>query len=318
MLNGISAEYYPLFNLLTAFAHLICISILSYLITRRMPSIHKPHPAQWKHLTWGKACAFLVMVATWIFILVSGILMTGRNDEEPRIVCRDDIRLLRPALNYAFLVEKVYIVWSSGCSTPRFRTKVYKICSVSLLVYFGMAIDGFVRFRTSYITEEGGCVFGYKGIAAFLLETYNLVQNIAFALMFRKKALYGTLGGVMMSSVNATALLVLGGVELAWMCMTFCVLEATINAWILDWVNSGSESSMRNHLVLTEIEISAEAKTGSLTALNTDYTDRDECTHEQPEIIDFGGEQDRQACINGKRTFIVYPKNVSAGRRCSV
>ncbi|ESK84976.1 hypothetical protein Moror_9197 [Moniliophthora roreri MCA 2997] len=260
-----------------------------------MPSIHKPHPAQWKHLTWGKACAFLVMVATWIFILVSGILMTG----------------ISKALNYAFLVEKVYIVWSSGCSTPRFRTKVYKICSVSLLVYFGMAIDGFVRFRTSYITEEGGCVFGYKGIAAFLLETYNLVQNIAFALI-------GTLGGVMMSSVNATALLVLGGVELAWMCMTFCVLEATINAWILDWVNSGSESSMRNHLVLTEIEISAEAKTGSLTALNTDYTDRDECTHEQPEIIDFGGEQDRQACINGKRTFIVYPKNVSAGRRCSV
>ncbi|KAI3599058.1 hypothetical protein WG66_004033 [Moniliophthora roreri] len=330
MSNEIPAKYYHSLHLLSTFTHVICISILSYLIAKREPLIHKLHPTQWKHLTWGKVCAFLVMVFTWTFIFFSGIFMTGvgttGNPESCAAVILICFILLNitKALNHAFLVEKVYIIWSSGCSTPRFETKVYKICSVSLLVYFGMAIDGFVRYRTSYITEGGGCVFGYKGIAAFLLETYNLLQNAAFALMFvwplwhsrvtsprlraiAKKTLYGTLGGVMMSSVNAIALLVLGGTELAWMCMTFCVLEATLNAWILDWVNSESGSSLRKHRSLTEIEITAASKAANLTNPNTGPSVRDELIQERSDITDDEDEQGRQDHLN-----------LSAGRRYSV
>ncbi|EEB92838.1 hypothetical protein MPER_08590 [Moniliophthora perniciosa FA553] len=264
------------------------------------------------------------MVTTWTFIFFSGVFMTGVGTTGNLESCVAMIFIcfillnISKALNYAFLVEKVYIVWSGGCSTPRFKAKVYKICSVILLVYVGMTVQFFIRYRTSYIIGDGACVFGYKGIAAVLLEAYNLFQNVTFTVLFvwplwrsrvmslrlkavAKRTLYGTLGGIAISVINNAGLLAFGGTELAWICMTFCVAEVTMYALILNWVNSDSGSSLRKHLSLTEIDITAASKAENLTDPNTGRSVRDEFTQERSYPKNYEDGQRRRDHTNNVR-----------------
>ncbi|ESK84978.1 hypothetical protein Moror_9199 [Moniliophthora roreri MCA 2997] len=340
MLNGIPAKYHPL-HLLTTLTHVICISILSYLIGKRTPSIHELHPAQWKHLTWGKVYVFLAIIVTWIFALLSGVLMTGVGTGDPdscltAILSCFILPGISKCLIYAFLVEKVYIVWSGGCYTSRLKTEVYKICIAMLLVYIVMSIYGFIRYHTSYITEDGACVFGYKGItiAVSLLETYNVLQSLFFALLFvwplwrlrvtsprlravAKKTLYGTLLRVAMTIMSTVAFLVLGGTELALVCVTFYVAEGTINALILHWMNSEPGTSIREYPSLPEINITADFKAENTLGLGTDYTVGDEFSQKQSDI-EYEGDQTRRDHLDGKRICIVYPQKSSATRRYSI
>jgi hypothetical protein len=67
-------------------------------------------------------------------------------------------------LIYGFLVEKVYIVWSGGNQTPRFKTPAYRICSVVLLGYITVAILMIIG-QISLIRGDGMCMIGLKDFA---------------------------------------------------------------------------------------------------------------------------------------------------------
>ncbi|EEB91315.1 hypothetical protein MPER_10341, partial [Moniliophthora perniciosa FA553] len=259
----------------------------------------------------------------------AGILMTGvgtnGNPESCAVAILSCFILpgISKCLIYAFLVEKVYIVWSGGCYTPRLKTEVYKICIAILLGYIVMSIYGFVRYHTSYITEDGVYVLPRR---VLLLEIYNVFQSFFFALLFvwplwrlrvtspklravAKKTLYGTLLRVAMTihgywivdlvQTSVVAFLVLGGTELAL---------GTINALILHWMNSEPGSSILEYPSLPEINITADFKTENMSGLVTDYTMGDEFTQKQSEI-EYEDDQTRRDHLDiEKRISIVHPQ----------
>ncbi|ESK89775.1 hypothetical protein Moror_16837 [Moniliophthora roreri MCA 2997] len=267
---------YQSLHILTSSTHLLSISLLSYLISRKAPPINKLQ--QWKSLRWGKVCMFLVLIDSWFFVLFSGILLTGIGTMGDPVACSLAIfscilfQGSSKVLIYAFFVEKVYIVWSGGNRTPRLKTKVYKICSVILLGYVVIDVLFFLGHASHIREEDGVCILGYKNYASIALVTYDLVQNVFFTIMFlwplwrsrvmsprlrnvAKKTFYGAVSGLTISAANTVVLIALRGTELSWVCMNSCVADVAANALILYWVSSGTPSDSVDHFTLPEINV---------------------------------------------------------------
>ena len=61
-------------------------------------------------------------------------------------------------------VEQVYIVWSGGKQTPRFKTPAYRICSFVLLGYVTVLVL-MIMGKNSFIRGDGMCMIGLKDFA---------------------------------------------------------------------------------------------------------------------------------------------------------
>ncbi|KAG7098067.1 hypothetical protein E1B28_000041 [Marasmius oreades] len=254
---------YASLQILASVIHLIGASVLGYCLSRRTPPLNRWEP--WKHLTWGKTCIILVLLDSWIFVVFSGILSTGVGLIGSITTCQIAIILCilcygsTKLFIYAFLVEKVYIVWSSGNQTPRFQTPVYRICctvQLGYLVIFFLMIFG----RKSFMNEDRVCVLGLESFATIPLVAYDLSQNVLFTGMFlwpfwrshpmspklramAKKTLYAACGSLTVSAVNYVVIIALHGQEIGWICLVSCVTDVTLNALLLFWVSSGSSRS---------------------------------------------------------------------------
>ncbi|KIK67892.1 hypothetical protein GYMLUDRAFT_36698 [Collybiopsis luxurians FD-317 M1] len=86
-------------------------------------------------------------------------------------------------LIYAFLSEKVYIVWTGGNQTPRLKTKVYRLCAFFMLGYVAVAVL-MVLGRDSTIREDGVCVIGLKSYSTIPLIVYDFTLNVFLTSMF--------------------------------------------------------------------------------------------------------------------------------------
>ncbi|KAJ3757837.1 hypothetical protein EV360DRAFT_45201, partial [Lentinula raphanica] len=86
-------------------------------------------------------------------------------------------------LIYAFLSEKVYIVWTGGNQASRHKTKVYRLCAFVLLGYFAIGIL-MVLGNAHTIRADGVCVIGLKAFATIPLIAYDLSLNIFLTAMF--------------------------------------------------------------------------------------------------------------------------------------
>lgn len=259
---AVSSGPYALLQVFASVIHLVGASVLGYCLSRRTPPLNRWEA--WKHLTWGRTCIILVLLDSWIFVLFSGILSTGVGLAGSVMTCHIAILVCIACYGttklfiYAFLVEKVYIVWSCGNQTPRFKTPVYRICCAVLIGYLVVLIL-MIFGRRSLLNEDRVCLLGLESFATIPLVAYDLAQNVFFTAMFlwpfwrshpmspklraiAKRTLYAACGSLTVSAVNYIIMIAMNGEELGWICLISCVTDVTINAILLFWVSSGSSA----------------------------------------------------------------------------
>ncbi|KAJ7615829.1 hypothetical protein FB45DRAFT_1106524 [Roridomyces roridus] len=207
----------------------------------------------------------------WIHIFFSlltywtaGILMFGVSLQKDTRACAVAIYLCvsfytsSKVLIYAFLSEKVYMVWDTGRS--RLRSPVYVLCMVTVAVYGAivglMAIGGIAELRQT----DGVCVIGLKPTASIPLLSYDLYINILLTSLFlwplfrsqhstarlrrvAARTLIASAVALTTSTINMTILTVLHGRELGWICLASCGTDVVFNASALFWVTSGTSQS---------------------------------------------------------------------------
>jgi len=93
----------------------------------------------------------------------------------------------------------MYIVWSGGNQTPRFRTPAYRICAVVMLGYVAILVLMIIG-QNSWIRTDGMCIIGLKDFAyvhvpediahfscyhrTIPLISYDLFLNVFLTAMF--------------------------------------------------------------------------------------------------------------------------------------
>ncbi|THU98139.1 hypothetical protein K435DRAFT_753241 [Dendrothele bispora CBS 962.96] len=259
------AGYEPL-RAVSGAVHLLGVSILSHCLSHRVPPLNSW--VQWKNLTWGRACMILVLFDSWLFVFFSGVLANGVGLTLAPLPCTLAIYAcitfygVSKFFIYAFLSEKVYIVWSGGNQTPRFRTLVYKICAFVLMLYIAVTVL-VITGRQSAIRDDGVCIIGLKKTATLSLIAYDLFLNVFLTAMFlwplwrshiispplrhvAKRTLYGACASLILSASNIAILTAVGGNENGYICLSACVTDVTLNALVLFWVSSSSYPS-RGH-----------------------------------------------------------------------
>ncbi|KAJ8092620.1 hypothetical protein PM082_006945 [Marasmius tenuissimus] len=266
-------------ELVTSFFCLLSCSVLSFLISRRTPT----KIYEWKHLTWGKLCMILILCDGWIFVFLTGFMLTGVGTGlNPRLctsvmlTCILSFGAFRVLVS-TFLIEKLYIVWSNELRTPRLKSPIFRISMTSLLGYGGLVAPA-VWSQTTSTFEEGSCSFTVKTNGLILLSVYDLIQVGFFTFMFcwplcrsrirsaalrtvAKMTLVGGALGLLVSSANLALVFQMKGHQLDWVCVTSCVLDITLNGLIFYWVSSGAPSDSINHFTLPTISLTSSAAT---------------------------------------------------------
>uniref|UniRef100_A0A0W0F052 Uncharacterized protein n=1 Tax=Moniliophthora roreri TaxID=221103 RepID=A0A0W0F052_MONRR len=219
--------------------------------------------------------ANLSLVFTRSFSFVAGVLVTGSRLRGNTIACSLAIISCIIFLGstklfiYAFLTEKVWIVWSGGLQTPRHKAKVYGVCGFVMLGYLGLGIV-FLLSRWSEIRSREGdtCYIGVSHSASVALMSYDISQTIFFTAMFlwpfwrshiisshlrgiARRTLCGTLASLTLSAGNASTMIALGSEEPGWV---------SLNALILYWISSGTRTYVSESLSLPHITVTIDTK----------------------------------------------------------
>ncbi|ESK89754.1 hypothetical protein Moror_16847 [Moniliophthora roreri MCA 2997] len=269
------------YHILTSVVHLLGISVLSYLISRRTPSFRQKE--EWKDWAWGRICMLLVLIDIWFFLLVSAILLLGVGATWDPDVCEAVIVTCiffqgsSKVLIAAYLVEKMYIVWTKAPRKPRLRSKTYQVGSLLIIGYIAVNILAFLG-RKSSIRSDGECVLAYKPYTTIILMAYEGFQDLSYTFMFiwplrrsyvisprlreiARRSLYGALGGLAISLATAVVVMKVGNSGVGWICMNACMIDATLNALLLYWVGSGVSSDSEKQFSLPEIPVTTKATT---------------------------------------------------------
>ncbi|KAJ3760003.1 hypothetical protein F5880DRAFT_1470418, partial [Lentinula raphanica] len=172
-------------------------------------------------------------------------------------------------LIYAFLSEKVYIVWTGGNQTSRIEAKVYRVCAFVLLGYVAVGILTVLGRDSTVRHESGVCVIGLKAFACVPLILYDMSLNIFLTAMFlwplwkshpmsprlrsiAKRTLYGASTSLISSMINIAILFLLGGNELGWICISSCVADVGFSfSTIGSNCASATEKIISGHYQLT-------------------------------------------------------------------
>ncbi|KAF9037678.1 hypothetical protein BJ165DRAFT_1317812, partial [Panaeolus papilionaceus] len=250
-------------QLLCALVCFLGLTILSHCISRRVQYENLTYNGI-KTMPWPRLSVILMFCDSWLFLLASGLLVFGVGLEYSRAVCISAIYVCVVFYSsakffvYAFLAEKVHIVWSPTVGIRRFESPVYLTCIVSVSLYcivMTLMLGGPI-FETA---ENGACVIGLKPLASIPLLVYDIYINIFLTFMFvypllrsrlmssgvRRLALktcIAALVALTTSTINIVVLIVLNGRELAWVNLTACSADIIVNAVAIFWV-SGKKSS---------------------------------------------------------------------------
>ena len=145
-------------NVLSAIIHLLGVTILTHLISRR--TILRGNLTL-RDVSWPRICVLLIFVDSWLFILSSGILILGPGLERNDVSCSMGIFLCiifygsSKLLIYTFLCTsllcilpspttksrtavRVYLVWQHSPQPRRLQCKAYVLCLVTLSGYLGV------------------------------------------------------------------------------------------------------------------------------------------------------------------------------------
>ncbi|KAG8711695.1 hypothetical protein FRC08_015565 [Ceratobasidium sp. 394] len=253
---------------LSSVIYLFGVSVLSYCFARRTTFPDFTWSQIWSAITWPRLAVILMLADSWLFIFLSGVLILGSGMSRDQTSCSLGIfacivlYALSKVMTYAFLVERVHVVWN-GAHQPRLQSPVYRICLITMTPYaviFTLAILG----RIAVIRPNGACIIGLKPLASLSLLAYDLYINVFLTAMFiwplarsklinpRLKAvatrtLVAAFAALTTSSLNIAVLTLMHGRQLGWVCLGSCGTDVTVNAIVLFWVTSPAPSVAWSH-----------------------------------------------------------------------
>ncbi|KAG8901599.1 hypothetical protein FRB99_005194 [Tulasnella sp. 403] len=243
-------------QVLSTVLNLIGMSIVTWALARRTASFAFWSPSAWKELT--------------------GVLISGTGLSLSSVTCMLGIYscivlyAASKVLIYAFLIEKVWIVWSQRAATShpvglraRFNSPIWRMCMVTMVPYLVILLL-MILGRIAEIREHDGvCVIGLGKIASLPLLSFDLFITFFLTALFvhplRKsslmssklrqvasRTLVSSSVALATSAVNIAILTFLHGRELGWVCLTSCAADVTINGVALFWVTAGSANVKTN------------------------------------------------------------------------
>ncbi|TFK36647.1 hypothetical protein BDQ12DRAFT_686276 [Crucibulum laeve] len=247
-------------QVLCALIHFIGLSVIAHCISRRVQHERLTYHGL-KTMPWPRLSMILMFCDSWLFLFSSGILVLGVGLELNKSVCTAAIYLCvifyatSKFLVYAFLTEKVHVVWSPTVGTRRFESPVYLTCLVTVALYC-IVITLMMGGPIHEINADGACVIGMRRLASIPLLVYDLYVNVFLTFMFlwplvRSKLLssgvrrlavrtfVAALVALTTSTVNMAVLIVLKGRELGWVFIGACGADVIVNAVAIFWVSGG-------------------------------------------------------------------------------
>jgi len=171
----------PGMQALSSVIHLLGVSVLGYCFARRTTFHDFTWGQIWSTITWPRLCVILVLADSWAFVFLSGVLILGSGLSHDHMSCSLGIfacialYALSKVLTYAFLIEKVHVVWG-GAHQPRLKSPVYRICLITMLPY-AIIVVLMLLGRIAYVRSDGACIIGLKRLASLSLLIYDLYIN---------------------------------------------------------------------------------------------------------------------------------------------
>ncbi|CAE7231597.1 unnamed protein product [Rhizoctonia solani] len=262
-------------KILSAMIHLVGSSILAYCIARRIKTVRATSVNELKALSWPRVCVVLILIISWLFVfggktvkpvpegmltvmpIVAGILIHGVGMATSFNACEAGIYLciwlyaISKVLIYAFLIEKVRVVWDI-VAQPRLTSPVYLMCLFVVVPFCGVPILMVVGRIAFFREDTMACVIGLKPFSSLALLVYDLCMNIFLNAMFlwpllRSKLINPRLRAVarrtlvaaaaaLATSIINIAILTAMEHQLGWVCLGSCGTDVTLNAMVIFWV----------------------------------------------------------------------------------
>ncbi|KAF8610589.1 hypothetical protein BDV93DRAFT_517688 [Ceratobasidium sp. AG-I] len=258
----------PGMQALSSVIHLLGVTVLSYCFARRTTFPDFTWGQLWSTITWPRLCVILVLADSWVFVFLSGVLIMGSGLSSSHTTCSLGIFACialyagSKVLTYAFLIEKVHVVWG-GAHQPRLKSPVYRICLITMMPY-AMIVILMLIGRIALLRSDGACVIGLKRLASLSLLIYDLYINVFLTAMFiwplarsklinprlrsvASRTLIAAFAALTTSTVNIAILTVMHGQQLGWVCLGSCGTDVTLNAIVLFWVTSPTPGAALTH-----------------------------------------------------------------------
>ncbi|KAJ6484854.1 hypothetical protein C8R45DRAFT_1214783 [Mycena sanguinolenta] len=249
---------------LSASVHFIGVTLLTHFLSRRLSVENLTSRAAWANMTWPRLCILFILLDSYLFILSAGLLIFGIGLGRNRSSCSAGIYLCvlfyttSKVLIYAFLTEKVYIVWENGIRR-RLKSPVFLVCIGTVALYFGIIFTMFFERIAEFRVGDKACVIGLKPTASLPLLVFDLYINLLLTSLFlwpllrtnivnprlkrvATRTWVASMAALTTSTVNIAVLTILHGRELGWLCLASCGIDVVFNAAALFWVTSGRPS----------------------------------------------------------------------------
>ncbi|KAH7341318.1 hypothetical protein B0J17DRAFT_765396 [Rhizoctonia solani] len=231
---------------LSALAYLLGVTVITWCITRTSEKHSLSTSKAWKAMPWARICFLLVLIDSWLYLIMTGVLLHGapRQHEPHRcsigivmcLICYVSIK----GLVYLCLIERVRAVWST--TRQRWRSPIYLFCFSLLLPLIGM-VAGMLISQAIHYLHNGYCVLGITRLSSILLLSYDICINLFLTVMFVAPLIhYCITYRTGQTSTNGVIVYVLDGNETIWVCLGSCAADIVINAVVLYWVFKGLES----------------------------------------------------------------------------
>ncbi|KAJ6600886.1 hypothetical protein B0H10DRAFT_692409 [Mycena sp. CBHHK59/15] len=205
------------------------------------------------------------MLDSYLFLFSTGLLIFGVGLEITEAACSAGIYLCvafytsSKVLIYAFLTEKVYIVWGNG--RRRLRTPVCIVCFATVALYVAVVIALFFGRISHFRPSDGACVIGLRPTATISLLTYDLYINVLLTTLFlwpllrnhvsnaglkhvTIRTLVASTAALVTSTTNVSLLTALKGRELGWLCLMTSGIDVIVNASALFWATGGGSGTL--------------------------------------------------------------------------
>ncbi|KAJ7138636.1 hypothetical protein C8R46DRAFT_610593 [Mycena filopes] len=305
---------------LIAAVHFLGLTILAFFFSRRV--LGEPGSGKMMaSMTWPRLCILLVFIDSYLFMFCSGLLIFGVGLQTNNIACGAGVFICvlfyasSKVLIYAFLTEKVYIVWDTN--RPRLRSPVFLVCTGTVCLYAAVIIIMIVGRVDQFRPGDGACVIGLKPTASIPLLSYDLFINVLLTVLFlwplfrskhsstrlrrvATRTLVASGMALTTSTINIAVLTIMHGRQLGWLCLACCGVDVVCNATALFWVTAGSaattvsgnRSDSRSHVT----SVTAPAGTPSRSTFNVKVNP----TPPTPTRSAFGLKSDK---MNGSNVF---------------
>ncbi|CAE7206809.1 unnamed protein product [Rhizoctonia solani] len=205
-------------------------------------------------MPWPRLCLILVLLTSWVYLLLTGVLLFGAPARHTEIRCTLGTMaciLLYGIIKgfiYLCLIERVHAVWGDG--RRRWHSPAYRFCIVLLVPLGGIA--GYMLDQGIHYVRDGYCMLGIKHTASLIFLVYDITLNAFLTFLFvaplvrstirsarlkviARKAIVATSIGLLTTIVNGFVLYGLGGEEIIWVCLGGCAADVVINAVVMYW-----------------------------------------------------------------------------------